>query len=279
MELGATDPRTEVLVEQALSIDDEDDHGYWAVVTALQSRGEIETFAIMSDLCSSGSPARQRLGLNVLAQLGFESGRPFLEQSLPIVTGLSRPDVHDSVLVAAVSALGHLHDVRGLNSVLAFADHDNQQVRFAVATCLPFVAGDPADSRAVEALIRLSIDEASDVRDWATFGIGSLLEVDDDDVRQALMARIDDSDGDTAGEALVGLAARRDNRIFNRINDQLGDLGVGNLIVEAAAKLADVRLLPALYRLRDEGWAHDDPRGQWLQEAIAACERGSPAEN
>jgi len=93
------------------------------------------------------------------------------------------------------------------------------------------------------------------------------------------MDRVEDPGGDTAGEALVGLAARRDGRIFNRLNELLGDPNVGNLVVEAAAKLADVRLLPALYQLRDEGWTDDDPRGHWLRDAIVACERGSSAEN
>ena len=85
------------------------------------------------------------------------------------------------------------------------------------------------------------------------------------------VARIDDPEGDTAGEALVGLGARKDPRAFEPIAQRLKHDDVGNLIVEAAAELADARLLPDLYSLRDIGWEDGDPRAQWLASAIEAC--------
>ncbi len=45
----------------------------------------------------------------------------------------------------------------------------------------------------------------------------------------------------------------------------------GNLVVEAAAELADPRLHPALLALRERGWARDDPRPWWLDQAIKRC--------
>ena len=58
----------------------------------------------------------------------------------------------------------------------------------------------------------LSTDRDTSVRDWATFGLGSMIARDTQQVRDALMARIGDADPDTRGEALVGLAARGDLR-------------------------------------------------------------------
>ena len=110
------------------------------------------------------------------------------------------------------------------------------------------------------------------VRDWATFGLGSLLDVDTAEVREALLARVDDVGGDTAGEALVGLARRKDPRALDPINRWLASTDAGNLIVEAAAELADPRSLPALYALRDGGWQREDVRGSVLEVAIEACE-------
>ncbi len=63
---------------------------------------------------------------------------------------------------------------------------------------------------AVDVLAVLSRDPDTDVRGWATFGLGSMIDRDTAQVRAALIARLDDPDADTRGEALVGLAARGD---------------------------------------------------------------------
>jgi hypothetical protein len=57
----------------------------------------------------------------------------------------------------------------------------------------------------------------------------------------------------------VGLARRGDPRVFPLLVDRLADSDVGNLIVEAAAELADPRLLPALRKLQAAGWQQTDP--------------------
>ena len=92
------------------------------------------------------------------------------------------------------------------------------------------------------------------------------------EIRDALLARINDEEEDTAGEALVGLARRNDPRAVDHIIRRLEDGDVGNLIVEATEALASPRCLPALYALRDDEWDRDDPRGELLAAAIEACE-------
>jgi HEAT repeat protein len=67
---------------------------------------------------------------------------------------------------------------------------------------------------AIEAMIRLLRDANEEVRDWATFGLGSILEVDEERIRQALRDRLGDGDGDVRAEAMVGLARRGDDRVI-----------------------------------------------------------------
>lgn len=112
------------------------------------------------------------------------------------------------------------------------------------------------------------------IRDWATFGVGSILDIDSAEIRDALARRLSDTGADTSGEAMVGLARRNDPRCFEVIDRALAAEDVGNLVVEAAAELGDPRLLPALKALDRAGWAGDDPRGQWLARAIARCSGG-----
>jgi len=264
------------IVAIALGEDDEGD-AYWDCVRELRKRGSRAVFERAAELCSASDARSRQLGLDILAQLGYEAGRPFLEDVLRIATQLAG-DSDVAVRQAAISALGHQGDVRALPTLLRHQFDSDPNVRWAVAAAIPFVVSAPAETAAVAALVALTRDVDSDVRDWATFGIGSLLDVDGNEIRQALTERLDDPDRDTAGEALVGLARRRDIGIVERVSELLANPKVGNLIVEAAGELADPRLLPGLERLQEAGWPKGDPRGGLLETAIAACRSGTPIE-
>ena len=123
---------------------------------------------------------------------------------------------------------------------------------------LPSIVSRPPEEEAVAALVRLAADPDSDVRDWATFGLGSQLDVDTYAVREALVAGLADKAGNTAGEALVGLARRHDPRTLLPLLARLED-DPGNLIVDAARELGAPDALAALLRLKEEGWQDDGP--------------------
>src|SRR5207237_1663561 len=262
------------LIAIALSADDEDDT-YWDSVRELRKRGTHDVFQRAAELCSAPDARSRELGLDLLAQLGSEAERPFLEDVIRIATPLAN-ESGAVVRRSAISALGHQWDGRSLPTLLQRQFDADANVRWAVAQAIPNVVSAPPEPTAVAALMALMRDEDSDVRDWATFGIGSLLDVDGNEIRQALTERLDDPDGDTAGEALVGLARRGDLGIVDRVNALLANPKVGNLIVEAAGELADPRLIPALERLREAGWAASDPLGGILETAIGACRSGKP---
>ena len=101
----------------------------------------------------------------------------------------------------------------------------------------------------VEALAKLSRDVDRDVRDWATFALGSQLQSDSSQMRAALHDRVNDIDPEVRGEALVGLARRRDSTIAEAIQRELEGEFHGDWSVEAARHLGDPRFLPALKQL------------------------------
>src|SRR5262249_5291867 len=151
---------------------------------------------------------------------------PYADESVALaVEHCTERDV--DVVEAAISALGHLGDARGLEAVLAHVGHDSAAVRLAVAWTLPSLLTDDeledpqAPQGLVDALIRLTTDPEAQVRDWATFGLGVQLDVDSGLIRDTLAARLDDLEKDTAGEALVGLARRGDMRALPRLLEWL----------------------------------------------------------
>jgi hypothetical protein len=274
-----SDASVDELVALSLELDDES-HEYWAPIRELHERGDQATFERARSLVIDGPDERERiLGVHILAQLGSWQGRPrpFVDEILPVLEGVAGRDQSPRMIDAVVIALGHLSDKRSLSAVLAHVDHSDEEVRYAVAYALPTVSEDPPPPAVVGALFALMEDADDEVRNWATFGLGSMFEVDTPEVRDALFARIDDEgdDGTVAGEALVGLARRRDPRALEPIIHRLETRNPepGGLILDAAAELADRRCLPALYALRDIEDEDDNP--WWtaaLARAIEACE-------
>jgi HEAT repeat protein len=243
-----------------------------AIVAGLHRRDDRRTFAAACAMAGSTDLEQRIIGLDVLGQIGYSSGRPFLAETLPVVLSCLA-DGRPEVLSSAILALGHLADSRGLAVVTAHAGHPSPQVRVAVAVALPTVAGDPPEQAAIAALIRLTSDPDAQVRDWATMGLNAPCEVDSPAIRQALADRLDDPEGDVAGEALLGLAQRGDPRALAPLLSRLAGSRPGNLIVEAAGALGTPEALPALLRLKNAGWAEDDPRPSVLDQAITACSR------
>jgi HEAT repeat protein len=128
------------------------------------------------------------------------------------------------------------------------------------------------DERAIAVLIKLSADDRPQVRNWATFGLGTLIEVDTPAIRSALYQRFitEDVEADETaeiyGEALVGLAHRKDDRILPRLIEELMSDRVSKLAIEAAEALVDERLYSALLQLQT-WWKQMSE----LEDALSAC--------
>ena len=241
----------------------------WDIVGQMHRRTDRPAFEAARSLARSDCADERVLGLDILGQIGYPQNRPFAEETLPVLVAAC-DDTEPAVLDSAITALGHVADSRGLAAVLAHAAHPDGMVRFAVAAALPLVAGDPPAGEAVAVLAQLSADPDPEVRDWATFGLGSQLGADTALVREALAARLHDPEGDSAGEALLGLALRCDPRALPALLSWLED-SPGNLIIEAAAALGSPAALPALQQLKLDGWQQADPRPWLLDAAISAC--------
>jgi HEAT repeat protein len=256
------------------SDDDDGDAPGWNAISELRERGTDEIFALAQSLCEGNDPHERAVGATVLGNLGWKEKHPFLEQTLPILFHLLETDSNVEVLLSVCHALGHLHDERAIEHVLRFKSHPYEDVRFSAVFGLTGFE----DERAIDALIELSKDSDSDVRDWATFAIGTQIDVDTEAIRNALYERIDDTDEDTQDEAIVGLAARKDQRLMPFLLARFEQNSNWILPLEAAEVLADPRLLPALYRYKDH-WTKENNRiYDHLEDAIAACEGRSVEE-
>jgi hypothetical protein len=159
----------EELIAIALADTDPDGPVRWQAITALQERGDIETFMVARRLCASFDTAERVLGTDILGELGRD--RPFTDRTLPVLRYLAASETDIRVLYSVLIAFGHLSDRRALPSVIELAGHEHPTVRYGAAYALPHVLGDPPDPTGLAALRRLAQDADGDVADWASLGL------------------------------------------------------------------------------------------------------------
>ena len=254
---------SEVVALFAQAIDSpatEDECGYWSCISELHHRAEPIIFETCAAWAASPQPRTRKASADVLSQLGYPEGHPFAQQSQPILERLLE-DSEIPIVEAALIALGHL-GVGELSAIAGCAKRPEAQVREAAVRAL--LSRDEPMAR--RTLIELSQDTEPEVRDWATFGLGTCDKIDSPEIRAALVARLDDEDDETRGEALLGLAKRKDPRVLPAISRELVRDEVSERAIEAAGQMPHESLLPAL-----EALLSSSPGDQYILDAIAAC--------
>ena len=251
-----------------LSLTESNDRLQSEYIVTLQYRATIEVLNGAERLCKSNNIKNQEIGIRILGQLGIPE-RAFPNECLDILLQLWQTETNSDILCDVGIALGHLGDSKAISSLVKYKNHSHADVRYGVVSGLL----GQENSQAVEALVELSGDIDEDVRNWATFGLGSQIEIDTDKIREALWQRLLKEPRDTEisheiyGEALVGLAIRKDRRVIKPLLAELQSNCVGVLAVEAAEEIGDRRLYNALIELK-EWWDCDL---DMLDRAIESC--------
>ena len=255
---------TSEIIELAYSEQDEEE--YWHYIGALHGRGTIREFEAAAALCKSPDPVRREIGADILGQLGW-SAHAFQTESVAILIGLLTDD-EDDVIASAAFSLGHRNDPAAISELCRLIHHPNERVRLGVTTGL----SRHEDSQAIQGLITLSNDDSDDVRNWATFGLGSQIDMDSPEIRDALTARLPEENLEIRGEALVGLARRGDETVVNYIMKELASDEIKVLVLEAAEALADPALYPLLLKWKSlEDGNEDQYFENQLKRTLEAC--------
>ncbi|WP_405986389.1 ankyrin repeat domain-containing protein [Streptomyces sp. NBC_00872] len=232
-ELGLVTPYEE-LAERALSSGDPGRDDWVESVSALWRRGDEETFEEAALWCASEEPLRQAFGADVLARLGAVDGpSPFTERAVPLLRELSRRAVEPELVRAVVVGLGQHADPVALPEILRHTGHPDTGVRRRAALALTgLVPGGHRDG--VWALILLSRDADASVRDRAVLALADV-DADSHEIREALAARLNDPDAETAAKAARGLAVRQDPRAIDALARILADEDPDGYARETAA--------------------------------------------
>lgn len=256
---------TAELVSFALTETDEEIA--WDAVRALHWRGGLDVLERAKQLTESMCSRERRLGADILGQLGVPE-RAYPDQCKCILRGMLTANENEEVLRAVLVAISHQDDIEAIPLVVGFSTHTDSDVRHGVVLALSIHNGHEVP-QAIETLIKLSNDSSEHVRDWATFALGTQIEIDTKQIRDALADRLSDLDFDTRGESLVGLAKRKDMRVVEALKLELESDCIGCLAIEAAELIASNELYDLLVDLR--GWWDIDV--DLLERAIEASKK------
>lgn len=245
-----------------------DDHAYWKAISSLQRGAPEDVCALVAPLADDPDPRVRALVPDVLRYLGGRE-QPLLGETVRLLGKMLETESTASVTRSIALAFVDLQHPAAIDLLRPFVKHPDATVREALVHGIL-----PVAPTAIAELVQLSADESDDVRNWATFGLGSQLGqtgdpdlVDTLEVRNALVARLDDRHAETRAEAVLGLAVRGDERAIAVIKEEIEQGTEWTHYVEAAELLADARLYPTLVNAARTGKAPTD-----LTAAIAACD-------
>lgn len=217
----------------------EEEHAYWDLVRTLQLCMNPKLFAQLEPLTQSKDFRKRMLAADAMAQ-GLQREKALVEKCVQTLLAMLAREDFPPVLVAICNALGHLKTPQAVAPVAALREHPDARVRMGGV----FALLQQTDPLAIATMIHLSADTDSDVRNWATFGLGSMVEVDSVPIREALVARLGDAGEEIRWEAIVGLAVRGDERVAGPLLEAMKSLKASevesaHLILEAVAAIEE----------------------------------------
>jgi len=221
--------------------DDPDDDDRWEAINRMRASGGRLIFDRAMAWCGSCDERKQLSGVDILAQIGKTAEHPvteFADESYPVIESMLLRDSSTKMKSSAIVALSFLENPAAIPLICSFHSDPDAEIRFSVACALgpPFAN----DHLAVETLLELMRDEDEDVRNWATFNLGSLGDADSPAIRDALVERLGDSFPDAREEAVEALAKRKDLRVLPALKELLQVETMSSCAEEAAYYLLEL---------------------------------------
>ncbi len=239
---------------------------YWNYVQELRKRKTEDIYERSILLTKSSSVKERIIGVNVLAQFGFP--RLHKREIIHTFFELLKNETSIDVVSAILYAIGHNNEKLTKNQIdllCSFSGHKSNDIKQGVVFALCTIEKE----KAIDTLILLSNDKKTSIRDWATFGLGSQLEIDNEKIRNALWKRISDKDESVRFEAIAGLSQRKDHRIKSVLKKELENIDeYGSLILESIGELNDKDFIPYLEKQIEKNKATKIVNEDWLLDTL-----------
>ncbi|MVO09989.1 hypothetical protein GOQ30_12530 [Flavobacterium sp. TP390] len=241
---------------------------FWENIRELRNRPNKDVYDKAFKLASSEIEKEKIIGIYVLAQLGFDP-RFQQDKTVDLYFKLLENEKSPKVISAILSSISHNNEnlnEKQILKLIEFKTHKFVNVKFELTLALSCLENE----NAIKTLIELSNDKDSDIRNWATFGIGTQLNNDSKEIRNALWNRVTDNDEATKLEAISGLAKRKDKKVKNILKTELENIDQnGLLILESIEVFNDQDFIPLLEKKIIENKVSKKVNENWLLDTLS----------
>ena len=172
---------------------------------------------------------------------------------------------NDKVLFSLLFGISHNNEnltEKQILKLIEFKNSKNKDIRYSLVSALSTIE----NPNAIETLIELSEDKFSSIRNWATFGIGTLSEENSDQILNALWKRTKDKHQETKLEAIVGLANRKVIIVKELIIEELKKGEYGTLLFDAIETLKDKDFIPYLENNLKSAQKDSGIKKEWISD-------------
>ena len=218
---------------------------YWQNISELRSRPNQYVFDRAIELIETNNDNEIIIGVDIIAQLGF---KPRFKQKelIDICFDLLSREQTPKVLETILFAISHNNNILNEDHILTLIDlktHRYCIVRYALVRALSGLE----EKNAIETVIELSTDKDPEIRDFATFSIGTLIEINNDRIIEVLWERINDSHEMVRFEAIAGLVKRQDKKVKDVLKEELKNItDNGSIILESIEEFDDPEFIELL---------------------------------
>ena len=194
------------IADIALSLDDDFGLDSGAESYLLRLRPEEQLPLALS--CSTHARADMRLLASRLLSQASYNWPELREPACKRLREILATETDPAVLGEAAGAAGKWGDEASLQLLVSLKAHTEFVVKWGLVHGFSGIETKEAKLH----LIELAQDDDDDIRDWAVFGLGSLTQLDFPELREALVAALDDGFHMVRFEATAGLIERKDPR-------------------------------------------------------------------
>lgn len=241
-----------------------------------------EALALAKSLISSEREYERFFAVQIINIVFNPTEQEHVAEARTIIRALAemaKTERHIAILTQIAYALGKPYLKEATKPLMELARHDDVNVVFAAVQS--FNAIDKVPEYAIKRLIQLTSSKDADVRNWATFQLGTQMsDVHREDITEALRARLRDRHNETRCEAFRGLAYRSDPAGIEPLRDWLLKKAktdrVMSLEVEAAGAYGSPQLYESLQVATKSIFWKDSDLMKW---AMARCSPNEKTKN
>ncbi len=240
---------------------------YWDNIRELRRRPNQYVFDRAVGLIKTNIDKEIIIGIDILAQLGFN---PRFKQNeiIEICFSLLDKEQTPKVLESILFAISHNNEILRKDHILTLNKlkaHRFCIVRYGLVQALSGLE----QKDAIETLIELSADKDPDIRDWATFSLGTQIETNNDSITKVLWERMKDSSKMVRFEAIAGLAKRKDKQIKDTLIQELKNIDDnGSIILESIEEFGDFDFIELLEKQIESNKKTQQVNEKWLTDTL-----------